>query len=391
LSFRGGTVFTQRCLYNRHMTAPIGHSVNVALGERRYLVNIGVDFLQELILDERLRTASTVAFVTNTGIMQLYRPVVDKLCDLCPSLLVIEIPDGERFKEWRSLERIISTLLGAKCDRKALILAFGGGVVGDIAGFAAATYMRGIDFIQIPTTLLAQVDSSVGGKTAINHPLGKNMIGAFHQPRAVYADVSLLKTLPACELSAGIAEVIKHGLLADQDLFEWLEQNMPRLLVFDEDALIHVVKRSVEIKAAIVAEDETETGVRALLNLGHTFGHALEAVFGYGTWLHGEAVGCGLVLAAKMSQRLGMLDANEVERVQAVVASANLPVKVPRDAATPALIEAMLLDKKNEHGKLRFVLLESLGKAIIQTAPVELAARPAKLFRNICCACPLRM
>ncbi len=357
------------------MTPRLEHSVVVALGDRKYAINIGADFLQELVRDEKLLAASAVAVVTNTSMTRLYRQAVDKLKALSPSLIVVEIPDGERFKSWSSLEQIISALLGAKCDRKTLIVAFGGGVVGDIAGFAAATYMRGIDFIQIPTTLLAQVDSSVGGKTAINHPLGKNMIGAFHQPRAVYADVSLLKTLPARELSAGIAEVIKHGLLADHALFEWLEQNMSRLLAFDEDALIHVVKRSVEIKAAIVAEDETEIGVRALLNLGHTFGHALEAVLGYGTWLHGEAVGCGLVLAAKMSHRLGMLGASDVERVQAVVASANLPVKVPANAATPALIEAMLLDKKNEHGKLRFVLLESLGKAVIRAAPIELAAQ----------------
>jgi 3-dehydroquinate synthase len=357
------------------MTPRSEHGITVALGDRRYAVNIGADFLQALVRDEKLLAASAVAVVTNTSMTRLYRQTVDNLKALLPSLIVVEIPDGERFKNWNSLEQIISALLGARCDRKTLIVAFGGGVVGDIAGFAAATYMRGIDFIQIPTTLLAQVDSSVGGKTAINHPLGKNMIGAFHQPRAVYADVSLLKTLPVRELSAGIAEVIKHGLLADRALFEWLEQNMSRLLAFDEDALIHVVKRSVEIKAAIVVEDETETAVRALLNLGHTFGHALEAVLGYGTWLHGEAVGCGLVLAAKMSHSLGMLGADDVERVKAVVASANLPVKVPRNATTPALVEAMLLDKKNEHGKLRFVLLESLGKAVIRAAPIELAAQ----------------
>jgi 3-dehydroquinate synthase len=248
-------------------------------------------------------------------------------------------------------------------------------VVGDTAGFAAATYMRGIPFIQVPTTLLAQVDSSIGGKTAINHPLGKNMIGAFHQPSAVFIDPLLLNTLPDAELSAGFAEIIKHALIRDAAYLDWLEANSAGLLARDPELLTHAIRRSCEIKAAIVEADEFETGERALLNLGHTFGHALEAVLGFGTWLHGQAVGCGLVLATDMSARLGLIDSAAVARVQRIVSAFRLPVRVPAQASTSALVDAMLLDKKNEGGRVRFILLEAIGRGVIRPESVELAAQ----------------
>lgn len=352
------------------------YEIPVELTSSRYKVMLGSELSTSIQSSELFQAASQIVLVTNSTLEVLHSTFIASLFKgLTQAALKITLADGEHYKTWESLDKIHSAMLAAKCDRKCLVLAFGGGVVGDIAGFAAATYMRGVKFVQIPTTLLAQVDSSVGGKTAINHPLGKNMIGAFHQPSAVYADMTLLQTLPKRELSAGIAEVIKHGLLADRALFDWLHLNMPALLAFNPTALLHVVKRSVEIKAKIVGEDETETGVRALLNLGHTFGHALEAVLGYGTWLHGEAVGCGLVLAGKLSQQLGMISATQVQQIEQVVASANLPVRVPAEASTPALLEAMLHDKKNQQGQLRFVVLETLGKAAVQVVPLALAGQ----------------
>jgi 3-dehydroquinate synthase len=355
---------------------PVLYEIPVALASTHYQVTLGTELFSRAQTSELFQTASQIVLVTNCTIESILSKAIESLSKgLKVPALLISLADGERYKTWESLDKIHSAMLAAQCDRKCVVVAVGGGVVGDIAGFAAATYMRGVNFIQIPTTLLAQVDSSVGGKTAINHPLGKNMIGAFHQPGAVYADVNLLKTLPIRELSAGIAEVIKHGLLADRSLFDWLEVNMQKLLDFDQTALLHVVKRSVEIKAAIVGKDETETGVRALLNLGHTFGHALEAVLGYGTWLHGEAVGCGLVLAGKLSQQLGMIGAVQVQQIEHVVASAKLPIRVPSEASTQALLNAMLHDKKNQNGELRFVVLEALGKAAIQAVPLALAGQ----------------
>jgi 3-dehydroquinate synthase len=349
----------------------------------RYPICVGPAATAQIVASAALHEASSTVCIVDRTVEKLHGDRLNWLMtEQGTPFIKIVLDGGEASKTHASLDRIYAEMLAARCDRRAIVLAFGGGVIGDIAGFAAATYMRGIDFIQIPTTLLAQVDSSVGGKTGINHPLGKNMIGAFHQPRAVYADVSLLRTLPPRELSAGIAEVIKHGLLADADLVVWLEQNMTQLLAFDEAALTHVVKRSVEIKAKIVSEDEHEQGVRALLNLGHTFGHALEAVLGFGTWLHGEAVGCGLVLAARMSHELGMLQSADVDRIERLVASAGLPVRVPPEAATPALLQAMLRDKKNEGGAVRFILLERIGKAVIQKAPLELAGRVIDATRS---------
>jgi 3-dehydroquinate synthase len=348
--------------------------VSVALKDRSYPILIGANALTHIATLAAVQNASQLAIVTNTTVGALHGAALRALLAQTGKPVVqIALTDGEAHKDWASLNEVFSTLLAQRCDRKTLILAFGGGVVGDMAGFAAACYMRGVPFVQIPTTLLAQVDSSVGGKTAINHPLGKNMIGAFYQPRAVLADVSLLKTLPVRELHAGIAEVIKHALIADVQLLAWLEANMPALLAYDDAALTHVVKRSCEIKAAVVAADETEQGLRATLNFGHTFGHALEAVLGYGTWLHGEAVGCGLVLGAKLSHQLGLLADQEVTRVIALVHAAGLPTTVPASATTPGLLDAMRVDKKNEAGSVRFIVLPALGQALMHAAPLHLA------------------
>jgi 3-dehydroquinate synthase len=283
----------------------------------------------------------------------------------------IVLPDGEEFKTWEYLNRIFDGLLAAKCDRKTTVVALGGGVIGDMAGFAASCYMRGVPFVQVPTTLLAQVDSSVGGKTGINHPLGKNMIGAFYQPRAVLADTSTLDTLPPRELSAGLAEVIKHGAILDAAFFDWIEQNIGKLVARDPDALAHAVARSCEIKADVVRKDERESGLRAVLNFGHTFGHAIEAGLGFGNWLHGEAVGCGMVMAADLSQRMGLIDAAVVERVRALVRAAGLPVVAP-DLGAARWIELMEVDKKNEGGEIKFILLKPLGSPSISNVPREL-------------------
>jgi 3-dehydroquinate synthase len=274
------------------------------------------------------------------------------------------LPDGERHKDWVTLNRIFDTMLQERCDRGTTVVALGGGVVGDMAGFAAAAYQRGVPFVQIPTTLLAQVDSSVGGKTGINHPLGKNMIGAFWQPQLVLADTDTLKTLPDRELRAGVAEVIKYGLIRDSDFYAWLEADVERLLARDEEALAYAIERSCKNKADVVAEDETESGVRATLNLGHTFGHAIEAGTGYGNWLHGEAVAAGMVMAAELSTRLGWLDAKAVESVRALLERAGLPVQGPKMDAGRYL-DLMQVDKKVADGKLRLVLLEAIGRARI--------------------------
>jgi 3-dehydroquinate synthase len=340
-------------------------SIRVEIAERSYPVHIGPGILFErAVLQDALRCAR-VALVTNDCVGPLYAArVEEELRAAGIGSLRITLPDGEAHKTWESLDLIYERMLEARCDRRTVVVALGGGVVGDVAGFAAATFMRGVPLVQLPTTLLAQVDSSVGGKTAINHPRGKNMIGAFHQPSAVLADTTVLRTLPPRELSAGIAEVIKHGMLADAALFDWLEHHMERLLACEAGAIAHVVSRSVQIKASIVALDERETGPRALLNLGHTFGHAIEAGLGFGTWLHGEAVGAGLVLAADLSWRMGRISAADFERVVSLVARARLPVKAPRlglDRYT-ALMQG---DKKTLDGRLRFIALQRIGQAMI--------------------------
>jgi 3-dehydroquinate synthase len=284
------------------------------------------------------------------------------------AVVPIVLPDGEAYKNWETLNTVFDTLLEHRCERRTAVLALGGGVIGDIAGFAAAVYQRGVPFVQIPTTLLAQVDSAVGGKTAINHPMGKNMIGAFYQPQVVIADTDTLATLPERELSAGLAEVIKYGLIRDPEFFDWLEQNMTRLLAKESEALAYAIERSCQNKAEIVAVDEREDGARALLNFGHTFGHAIEAGTGYGSWLHGEAVAAGMVLAARLSQEMGHLDDADVARVVDLLRRARLPIAAP-DLGVGRYLELMGHDKKVENGRLKFIVLENIGAAFVTEAP----------------------
>ncbi len=341
-------------------------TLRVELGERAYAIHIGERLLADAGLILPQLDLPKVAIVTNTTVAALYlQQLTGALQARGVDVLSIVLEDGERYKDWATLNRIYDALLARRCDRKTTLIALGGGVVGDLAGFAAATYMRGIPFIQVPTTLLAQVDSSIGGKTGINHPLGKNMIGAFYQPRLVLADTAVLETLPARELSAGMAEVIKHGLIRDMAFFSWLEQNMEKLLACDQDALAHAVRRCCEIKAAVVAADERETGVRALLNFGHTFGHAIESGLGYGNWLHGEAVAAGMVMAADLSRRMGLIAPADVERIVALLKRARLPI-APPDIDSGRMLELMGVDKKAEGGKLRFILLDAIGSASIR-------------------------
>ena len=341
-------------------------TLRVELGERAYPIHIGSGLLTDGALIAPHLALPKAAIVTNTTVAALYlEQLGHPLRDRGVEVISIVLEDGERYKDWATLNRIYDALLEHRCDRKTTLIALGGGVVGDLAGFAAATYMRGMPFIQVPTTLLAQVDSSIGGKTGINHPLGKNMIGAFYQPRLVLADTAVLQTLPPRELSAGLAEVIKHGLIRDAAFVAWLEQNVEKLLACDPAALAHAVRRCCEIKAAVVAEDERETGVRALLNFGHTFGHAIESGLGYGKWLHGEAVAAGMVMAADLSRRMGLIAQADLERVIALLRRARLPVAGP-DINPGRMLELMALDKKTEGGKLRFVLLDRIGAGSIR-------------------------
>jgi shikimate kinase/3-dehydroquinate synthase len=353
-------------------TPPAAFALNVDLGERSYPIAIGANLLSDPALLARHIQGRQVAIVTNTTVAPLYLEAVAAPLRAA-GLEVIEIilPDGEQYKNHASLMQIFDALLANKCDRKTTLVALGGGVIGDLTGYAAASYMRGVPFVQLPTTLLAQVDSSVGGKTGINHPLGKNMIGAFYQPRAVLADTATLATLPARELSAGLAEVIKHGAIIDLALFEWVEQNIGKLMARDQAALAHAIARSCEIKAEVVRQDEREGGLRAILNFGHTFGHAIENGLGYGAWLHGEAVGCGMVMAADLSRRMGLVDEATVARMRALVAAAGLPTVAP-DLGAERWLELMEVDKKNEGGAIKFILLKPLGSPSIGGAPREL-------------------
>ncbi|UOD32678.1 3-dehydroquinate synthase [Massilia violaceinigra] len=345
--------------------------LNVDLGERSYPITIGAGLLSDPALLERHIAGHKVAIVTNTTVAPLYlERVAAPLRAAGRDVLEIVLPDGEQFKNWDSLMTIFDALLEHKCDRKTTMVALGGGVIGDLTGYAAASYMRGVPFVQMPTTLLAQVDSSVGGKTGINHPLGKNMIGAFYQPRAVLADTASLGTLAPRELSAGLAEVIKHGAIIDAAFFDWIEANIGKLMARDPAALAHAISRSCEIKAEVVRQDEREGGLRAILNFGHTFGHAIEAGMGYGAWLHGEAVGCGMVMAADLSHRLGLVDAATVARMRALVGAAGLPTVAP-DLGTERWLELMEVDKKNEGGAIKFILMKPLGSPNITSAPRE--------------------
>ncbi|HZV65786.1 MAG TPA: 3-dehydroquinate synthase, partial [Telluria sp.] len=347
-------------------------SLDVELDERSYPITIGPGLLAEPALLERHIGGRQVAIVTNATIAPLYlERVAAPLRAAGRDVLEIVLPDGEEYKNSASLMQVFDALLAHKCDRKTTLVALGGGVIGDLTGYAAASYMRGVPFVQIPTTLLAQVDSSVGGKTGINHPLGKNMIGAFYQPRAVLADTATLGTLPERELAAGLAEVIKHGAIIDAIFFDWIEQNIGKLVARDQQALSYAIARSCEIKADVVRQDEREGGLRAILNFGHTFGHAIEAGLGYGVWLHGEAVGCGMVMAADLSCRMGLVDAATVARVKALVAAAGLPTRAP-DLGAERWLELMEVDKKNEDGAIKFILLKPLGSPSISKAPPDL-------------------
>ena len=342
-------------------------SIRVALGERSYDIEVGTGLIDDPGRYRPHLAGGKVALVSNAVVAPLYLARVSSaLKSAGAEVIEVVLPDGEEQKTWQTLNLVFDALLAAQCDRHTTIVALGGGVVGDIAGFAAAVYQRGIPFIQVPTTLLAQVDSSVGGKTAVNHPRGKNMVGAFHQPRAVLADVATLETLPLRELRAGLAEVIKHGAIRDPVFFDWLEVNLERLLAREPDALVHAVIRSCEIKGEIVGQDERETGLRAILNFGHTFGHAIESGLGYGHWVHGEAVGAGMVMAADLSARTGMISATESTRIRALVARAGLPVAGPSGLTADRYLELMAVDKKAAAGKIRFVLLEKPGSAVVR-------------------------
>ena len=351
-------------------------SLRVDLGSRAYPIHIG-----EGILDERAlyapHVAAGAAVITNTVVAPLYLPRVRKVLESAGARVTeIVVDDGEQAKGWQTLERVFDAMLAARLGRDGLVVALGGGVVGDLAGFAAAVYQRGVAFLQVPTTLLAQVDSSVGGKTAINHARGKNMVGAFHQPRAVITDVAVLDTLPDRELRAGLAEVIKHAVTLDVPFVEWLENNIEKLLARQRGALAYAVRRCCELKAGIVAADEREAGVRALLNFGHTFGHAIEAGTGYGSWLHGEAISAGMVMAAELSTRARLLSREDADRVKRLLARAGLPVAGPALSAE-RLLELMAVDKKAVQGKLRFVLLEGIGRAALRGGLDERLVRDA--------------
>ena len=351
-------------------------TLNVALGDRAYPIHIGRGLLDRAdLLLPHLKT-KRVAIVTNDVVGPLYLERLRATLEAAGvRVSAVVLPDGEANKDWQTLNRIFDMLLSERCERSTTLIALGGGVVGDMGGFAAACYQRGMPFIQIPTTLLAQVDSSVGGKTAINHPQGKNMIGAFYQPRLVLADIDTLATLPDRELSAGLAEVIKYGLIRDPVFLDWLEANLDALVARDPEALAHAIERSCRNKAEVVAADETEQGERALLNLGHTFGHAIETGLGYGEWLHGEAVAAGTMMAAELSRRLGWLQDADIERIATLFARAHLPVWGPRLGASRYL-ELMAHDKKVEAGKLRLVLLREVGRAVIhgEAAADDIAA-----------------
>lgn len=341
-------------------------TLELDLGSRSYPIHIGSgligskDLLCEKIMGYR------VAIVSNTTVAPLYLSgVIDLMKDFDPISIIL--PDGEQYKNLETLNQIYSTLLEQHCDRQTTLVALGGGVIGDMTGFAAASYQRGIPFMQIPTTLLSQVDSSVGGKTGVNHALGKNMIGAFYQPKSVIIDIDTLQTLPDRELSAGLAEIIKYGLINDHEFFAWMEDNIDGLMARDKEALTEAIYRSCENKARIVSQDEREAGVRAFLNFGHTFGHSIEAGLGYGQWLHGEAVATGMVMAADLSRRMGWIKVSDVERIETLILRANLPIRYPDSLRAEKFRSFMQVDKKNIAGQLRLVLLREIGDAVVTT------------------------
>ncbi len=365
-------------------TASVLHRVPIELGDRSYRIDIGRGLLGDPLTWAEVPSSAQALIVTNTTVAPLFAASLQRsIVARHRAVHTVVLPDGEAHKNWETLNRIFDALLQKACDRKTVLYALGGGVVGDMAGFAAACYMRGVPFVQVPTTLLAQVDSSVGGKTAINHPLGKNMIGAFYQPRLVVCDLDTQESLPPREFSAGLAEVIKYGPIADMELLGWLEESLDGLMKRDTALLAHAVRRSCEIKAWVVNQDERESGLRAILNFGHTFGHAIEAGLGYGQWLHGEAVGCGMVMALHLSQRLGLVDDSFVARVTALIRRVGLPVVAPT-LGVERYLELMQVDKKTEAGELKFVVIDKPGSAIARGAPeslvrevIEHCCRPA--------------
>ena len=368
------------------MTSPLLHSLTIALDERSYPIQIGTGLLSHAASFAGLPTATAALIVSNSTVAPLYAQALQgALRHHYAQVYLLVLPDGEAHKDWQTLNLIFDALLQNGCDRKTVLFALGGGVVGDMTGFAAASYMRGVPFVQVPTTLLAQVDSSVGGKTGINHPLGKNMVGAFYQPQRVLCDLGTLQTLPAREISAGLAEVIKYGPIADIGFLDWIEAHITELVARDVHALAHAVRRSCEIKAQVVSQDEREGGLRAILNFGHTFGHAIEAGLGYGDWLHGEAVGCGMVMAAQLSQAMGLVDQAFVQRLTRLIAAAGLPVRGPvLDAADNAgrYLALMRVDKKAEAGAIRFVLVDGPGRACVRGAEDALV----RAVIDRCCA-----
>lgn len=346
-------------------------TVSVDTGRERYDILIGSGLLAQPQAWTGLPKASRAVVVSNETIAPLWADrLVQALRPHYPQITVLNLPDGEAHKDWPALNSIFSHLLEHTADRKTVLFALGGGVVGDITGFAAGCYMRGVPFVQVPTTLLAQVDSSVGGKTAINHPLGKNMIGLFYQPQRVVCDLDTLQTLPQREFIAGLAEVIKYGPIADEPFLTWIEGHLDELLTRDTAALAHAIRRSCEIKAEVVGQDEKEGGLRAILNFGHTFGHAIESGLGYGQWLHGEAVGCGMRMATDLSVRLGLVPPSALERMHNLLVRAGLPVCAP-DLGADVYLDWMGRDKKAEAGDIRFVVLESMGRAAVRKAPED--------------------
>jgi len=356
--------------------------VTVPLAERAYSIHVGAGLLADAASYRDLKRGSNAVIVSNETVGPLYAGRLSAaLAASYPRIDVILLPDGEAHKTWPTLQTIFDGMLAARCDRGTTVFALGGGVIGDLAGFAAACYMRGVDYVQVPTTLLAQVDSSVGGKTGINHPSGKNMIGAFHQPIAVIADVDALDTLPKRELVAGLAEVIKYGAVEDDSFLAWIETSLPALLARDKPSLVQAVTRSCHIKASIVGADERESGARAILNFGHTFAHAIETGTGHGTWLHGEAVGCGMAMAADLSLRLRLIGADHAARVARIVAAAGLPLAAP-SLGVARYLELMRMDKKAVGGSLRFIVLEGPGRAAVRPVDEAIVAATIEAFQG---------
>ena len=339
-------------------------TINVKLEKRGYPIYVGKGLLENYDLFKKHIPGKRVAIVTNDKVGSLYLQKISNTLSVEKEIIPIILPDGEAFKNSESLNLIYDELLAKKANRQITLIALGGGIIGDMTGFAAATFMRGVDFIQIPSTLLSQVDSSVGGKTGINHPRGKNMIGAFHQPKCVIADVDLLETLPDKELSAGMAEVIKYGLIRDVSFFEWLENNIKGIMERDPSLIIEAIVRSCQNKADIVESDEFESGIRAILNLGHTFGHAIETATGYNQWLHGEAIATGMVMAADLSLQMGWLTKEENDRIKSLITNTNLPINPP-EISKQQFLELMQLDKKTKEDQINLVLQQGIGKAVL--------------------------